>query len=679
MRGQDPRGLHHPVEVVGRRLPADENHALPRLAALLGRVGVEDDRARRGAGRGVQPLRDDGHLGARVDHRVEELVELRRVDPRDRLLLRDQPLLDHLDRRAQRRRRRSLRRARLEEVERRFLDGELDVLHVAVVLLEPRDRREELLVRLGQELTHPLDRLGRPDPGDDVLALRVLEELAVEPALAGRGVAREADARPGGVALVPEDHLDDVDGGADVVRDLVGAPVDLCARRVPRIEDGADCALELSSCILGEGAAGLLLVDALEGLDQLGEIGLGEVGVLLDAARRLQVGERLLEAVALDPLHDLAVHLDQPPVGVVGEARVAGRLREPCDGIVVEAEVEDRVHHPGHRDGGARADGHEQRIVGIPEALAGLALERGDVLRYLGVEPVGKRVVGRHVRAAGVGRDREARGDGDAQRGHLREPDPLAAEELPATGRLLVEGVDVAHAAGNLHSPRERPCSRHGRRRPVQPRFPDRGFPARSHRIEPAARLLPADGGRREPRVDRPLLRGVLGARLRAELRDAVRRARGAGRASGEPGRDLRRRRQHREHAGDLACPRDRPGTARGLGTRRRSRRHERGRELLVRGLRHRLVRAGAARARRRARPARGELLPSLRRRAGTAADLHPARARRSAGAGLRRRRRRGLPLRGNRAARGGHASGKARCGYRVTAEGEEPLEARLL
>ena len=180
VRGQDPRRLHHPVEVVRRRLPADEDDALARLAALLGRVGVEDDRAGGGARRRVQPLRDDDDVGGGVDHRVQQLVELRRVDPADRLLLRDQPLLDHLDRRAQRRRRRPLRRARLEEVERPLLDRELDVLHVAVVLLEPADRVEQLRVRLGQQLLHPLDRLGRADPGDDVLALRVLEELAVE-------------------------------------------------------------------------------------------------------------------------------------------------------------------------------------------------------------------------------------------------------------------------------------------------------------------------------------------------------------------------------------------------------------------------------------------------------------------------------------------------------------------
>ena len=271
-----PAACTIPWKSSGRRLPADEDDALARLAALLGGVGVEDDRARtRRPGEAFRPFATTSHLGGRVDHRVQQLVELRRIDPRDRLLLRDQPLLDHLDRRPQRRRRGSLRRPRLEQVERPLLDRELDVLHVAVVLLEPADRREQLRVRLRQQLVHPLDRLGRADSGDDVLALRVLEELAVEPALAGGRVAREADARPGAVALVPEDHLDDVDGGAEVVRDLVGAPVDLRARRVPGVEDGADRLLELGARVLRERAPRLVGVDPLEGLDQLGEVGRG--------------------------------------------------------------------------------------------------------------------------------------------------------------------------------------------------------------------------------------------------------------------------------------------------------------------------------------------------------------------------------------------------------------------
>ena len=82
--------------------------------------------------------------------------------------------------------------ARLEQVERALLDRELDVLDVAVVPLERGHRLDELRERLREALLHPRERLGRADPGDDVLALRVDEELAVEALLAGRRVAREA-------------------------------------------------------------------------------------------------------------------------------------------------------------------------------------------------------------------------------------------------------------------------------------------------------------------------------------------------------------------------------------------------------------------------------------------------------------------------------------------------------
>src|ERR1039457_4351194 len=51
--------------------------------------------------------------------------------------------------------------------------------------------------------------------------LRVLQELAVEGFFAGGGIAREADAGGGGLAQVAEHHGLYVDGGAQIVGDLV--------------------------------------------------------------------------------------------------------------------------------------------------------------------------------------------------------------------------------------------------------------------------------------------------------------------------------------------------------------------------------------------------------------------------------------------------------------------------
>ena len=312
------------------------------------------------------------------------------------------------------------------------------------MLLEAVHRVDQLLEGVRQPLLHLHERLGRADSRDDVLALGVREELPVEALLAGRRVTRERDAGPRLRALVAEDHLDDVDRGAEVVRDPVSAPVDLRPRRVPRVEDRPDRAAELPARLLRERLADLVGVDPLERADELLEVVGVELDVLVHVALALELGERVLEALRVDALDHLAVHLDQPPVGVVREARVLRGGRETLDRLVVQAEVEDRVHHPGHRDRGPGADRHEQRVVGVAEALARLLLQRAQMLLDLGLEAVGHRLAVLHVRARGVGRDREARRDRHSELRHLREPDALAPQELASALGRLVEVVDKA-------------------------------------------------------------------------------------------------------------------------------------------------------------------------------------------------------------------------------------------
>jgi hypothetical protein len=124
--------------------------------------------------------------------------------------------------------------------------------------------------------------------------------------------------------------------------------------------------------------------------------------------------------VRVDAVDHFAIHLDQPAVRVVGEAFVAGHPRQPLNRFVVEPEIEDRVHHPRHRDRSARAHRNEQRVVRVAEALARALLERLDVALHLFVEPVRERLPVRHVRPAGIRRDREPGGNGHAELGHLR-------------------------------------------------------------------------------------------------------------------------------------------------------------------------------------------------------------------------------------------------------------------
>ena len=68
----------HAVEVLGRRLVAHENHALPGRRALLGDVGIEDGDAARGARARGQADAERRRARAGIDDRMQELVELLR-------------------------------------------------------------------------------------------------------------------------------------------------------------------------------------------------------------------------------------------------------------------------------------------------------------------------------------------------------------------------------------------------------------------------------------------------------------------------------------------------------------------------------------------------------------------------------------------------------------------------
>ena len=196
MRGESAAGREntlrdvHPQDVLRARLLAHQDDGLARFRLGDGLVGREDDLPDRGARRGGQPRREDLEVPVGVDGRVEELVEAVRVHARDRRALVDEALVHQLEGDSDGGRGRALSVAGLEHEDLAVLDGELHVLHVFVVILQPRAN----LLEFGKAIRHALvqngDGLRRADPGDDVLALRVEEDLSVERLFPRRGVAR---------------------------------------------------------------------------------------------------------------------------------------------------------------------------------------------------------------------------------------------------------------------------------------------------------------------------------------------------------------------------------------------------------------------------------------------------------------------------------------------------------
>jgi hypothetical protein len=445
--GEDALGRDHAVEVVGVGLPADQDDLLTGAGPLHGRVRVEDRLADRRARRGGDAPADLLDLRGVVEAREHELGQLGAVDPGERLGLVDQALVHELGGDPEGGARRALADAGLEHPEPAALDGELDVAEILVVVLQGLHDLHELVVRLLVDPLQLREGDGVADARDDVLALGVLQVVAVDALVAGGGVAGEGDTGAGVGTEIAEDHRTDVDGGAEVVRDALLAAVELGAVAVPGLEDRLDGEVHLLPRVLRELPAGLLLDDLLEGGDQLLQVVGGQLGVDRDLLGRLRLLQGVLEEVAVDAEDGLAEHLDEAAVGVPGEPLVAGLRGQAPHRGVGEADVEDGVHHAGHGELGAGADRDEQRVVGLAEPLAHLRFEGVEVRTHL-VTQCRRLLAAVEVGLARLGGDGETGRNRKAQVGHLGEVGTLAAEEVLEVLVALGEVVDELRYVG---------------------------------------------------------------------------------------------------------------------------------------------------------------------------------------------------------------------------------------
>ena len=445
--GQDALGSGHALDVLGAGEAADQQGGAV-LGVLLHVLSGEVDSAAAGAGAGGQAGGDGLRLleGGLVEARVQQGVYRVGVYLEQRLFLGAEALVHHVDGDLEGGLGGALAVAGLEHVELALLYGELHVLHVLVVALEVLRDGGELVVGRGVGLVELVYGLGGADAGDDVLALGVHEELAVELVLAGGGVTGESDAGAAVVAHVAEDHHLDVDGGAPGAGDVVHAAVGDGAVVHPGAEHGADGGHELDLRVGRELFAGELFVEDLEALHHLLHILGGEAGVGLDAALFLELVHDGLELETVIAHGDVGEHHDEAAVAVVGPADVSALGGQGGGDVVVDAEVQDGVHHAGHGGAGAGTDGDQQRVFLVAELLADESFHLGQVLKDLGFDLGGDLLAVLIVAGAGLSAYREALGDRHSDIGHLGQVSALAAQQLAHIGVAFGKQVNVLFA-----------------------------------------------------------------------------------------------------------------------------------------------------------------------------------------------------------------------------------------
>ena len=139
MRGKDAFSGDHASEVVRRGLPTNEHGLATFCLCFNGCFSGKDRFAHCSTRRCVEASCNHIVFCIGIELRVEELIELFGIDTHDRFFFGDEALFDHRDSNMKRCSSSTLANARLEHPELALLDGELDIAHIAEVILEQRE------------------------------------------------------------------------------------------------------------------------------------------------------------------------------------------------------------------------------------------------------------------------------------------------------------------------------------------------------------------------------------------------------------------------------------------------------------------------------------------------------------------------------------------------------------
>ena len=187
--GEDTLRGNHAFDVLRRGLQTHEDDLVALLSPLGGVLGSEHHltagSARGGGKAGADGL--GGLQGLGIKHGVQQAVQLLGLHAQHGLFLGDHALVHQVDGDLQGGGGGALAVAGLQHVKFAVFNGELHILHVAVVVFEVMGDALELLVHRGHILFQFGDGAGRAHAGHNVFALGVDEVLAKQGLFAGGG------------------------------------------------------------------------------------------------------------------------------------------------------------------------------------------------------------------------------------------------------------------------------------------------------------------------------------------------------------------------------------------------------------------------------------------------------------------------------------------------------------
>ena len=196
-RSQYPNSLVHSGNIFRRSFLADQQNILARRCACDSFRSCECKFSRCRTRTCRDSLGQDFNaalvLGSVI--RQEQLHKISSGDSLQRSFFVDQPFAHHFHGGAHCCDAVSFSISSLQHEQTTTLDGELDVLHVAIMSFQFLANLQQLLPHFCVPLFHLADRQWRANASDNIFALCIDQEFAIKNILASRRIAGECDAR----------------------------------------------------------------------------------------------------------------------------------------------------------------------------------------------------------------------------------------------------------------------------------------------------------------------------------------------------------------------------------------------------------------------------------------------------------------------------------------------------
>ena len=363
-----------------------------------------------------------------IQPRQQELIELVGLNPEDGFFFCNQALFDHVERNAHGGASGALAVARLQHVEPAFHDCELEILHVTVVFFQPRGNLAQLLVNARHGAVQFRNGKRCANAGDHIFALRIHQILAIKLFRAGGRIAGKAHARAAGFTQVAKHHALHAGGRTHVIGNLVHAPVVPRAFVVPGTEDGVARHGELLQRRLREVFTRMLANNFLVVFDNLFQCFGIEIGIQLGAAALFLLFKGIVELTLGNLQHDIAKHVNEPPIRVVSKTRIVAASRQRLHAAVVQAQIEDGIHHSRHGSLRSGAYAHQQWVVAGAQLAPFHRLQTRQRFAHLAFNLWRQLAAIAHIFAACFGLNGKARRHRKAGIGHLSQARAFTAQ-----------------------------------------------------------------------------------------------------------------------------------------------------------------------------------------------------------------------------------------------------------